>query len=137
MGDRGMEAGLRRILVKIARAGGNQRRFDVVASIRDASLDIDAYALAADAQQLFALWLRADADQWRRLGEIHGYAGDLHAAQAALERALQMNPRDRDAQALLEQVRSGEPIPFKEIHVARRNLRRARLAAFRATSEAA
>ena len=137
LGDRGMDAGLRRILVKIARAGGEQRQFDVANSIRDASLDIDAFALAADAQQLIALWLRADADQWRRLGEIRGYAGDLPAAEVALERALRMNPRDRDARALLAHVRSGEPVPFKEIHVARRNLRRARLAAFQAASQAA
>jgi len=132
MGDRGMASALRRMLVKAARAGADLRQFDVVQSVRDSSLDIDAFELAADAQQLIALWLRADGDQWRRLGEIRGYAGDLPAAKAALERALQMNPCDADAQKLLTTVEAGQGIEFEEIHMGRRNLRRARLAAFRA-----
>lgn len=134
MGDRGMATGLRRMLVKVARAGGDRRPFDLLQGIRDASLDIDAFAVAADAQQLIALWRGADGDQWRRLGEIRGYDGDLPAAKAALERALQMDPADAKARDLLALVEAGQGIEFEEIHVGRRNLRRARLAAFQAES---
>lgn len=132
LGDRGMVGGLRRILIKIAREGAVRKAFNVAYSIRDASLDIDAFALAGDAQQLIALWRRADANEWRRLGEIRGFDGDLPAARTAFERAVQLNRYDEEAQEYLTQIESGKSIPFIERSMGRRLLRRARLKAFQA-----
>jgi hypothetical protein len=134
MGDRGMVSGLHRLLERAARADGNQRSFDLVYGIRDASLDIDAFTVAGDAQELAARWHRADSGEWSRLGEIRAYGGDLPAARAAFEYALQMKPGDRNAQAKLA-LAAGEGIVFEEINFARRNLRRARLGAFNVSKQ--
>jgi hypothetical protein len=109
-----------------------RKAFNVAYSIRDASLDIDAFALAGDAQQLIALWRRADANEWRRLGEIRGFGGDLPAARAAFECAVRMNRHDEEAHEYLAQIESGESIPFIERSMGRRLLRQARLKAFQA-----
>jgi tetratricopeptide (TPR) repeat protein len=132
LGDRGMPRALGHLLARIARRSADARPFRVAHSIRDACLDIDAFSVAGDAQHLVAYWHRADPAQWRRLGEIRGYAGDLAAAKAAFEQALRLDPSDAEARAQLTLVEAGEGIPFAEIHMARRNLRRARLAAFQA-----
>ncbi len=132
LGDRGMVEGLRRILIKVARAGSERQPLDVVYSIRDASLDIDAFALAADAQQLIAHWRRGHGLEWRLLSEMRAHEGDVPAAEAALQYALKADPHDRHAQDLLRLIASGVAGSYVDKSGGgRRNLRQARLRAFK------
>lgn len=132
-GDRGMTQALHHLLARVSRGYADARPFPVLHGIRDAALDIDAFSLAGDAQQLAAQWHRVDPEQWHRLGEIRSFAGDIPAARAALEHALELDPSDLVTREQLALVETGEAIPLAEVQAAgRRALRQPRLAAFRA-----
>lgn len=137
LGDRGMGEALHHLLVRIARAGTPRILYDTVRRIRDVALDVRDYPLAADAQHMFARARRADANEWRILGDIAANAGDASLTDAAYDRALLLAPHDAVVRHSMALARDGTPIAIAggyEVPPGRTRLRRARVEAYRGSA---
>lgn len=131
LGDRGMADALNHILFGLARRSPRPSFYGVAASIRDASLDIDAFTVAEKAQHLLVLWHPTNASEWRRLGEIRALCERTEAAQEALEEGLRLDPYDSWLLRARANLAAGRAIPVENMVPERRYARRMRLDAFR------
>lgn len=137
LGDRGMIRALGALLARAARAEGPHYPLDPVWRIRDACLDVGEWAMAADAQQLIALWRAHDANEWRILAEIRAQMDDAVGVEGALERAMLMCPDDPATIRRMAAWRAGAMPPILGGYgtpPGRGRLRRARVEAYRASA---
>ncbi|WP_420138954.1 hypothetical protein [Sphingomonas sp.] len=95
LGNRGMVGTLRALLDRLQRAIVSARCYEAVRRIRDVSLDLGDFALAAEAQALIASWRPADAVSWEVLGEIQATAGECGLADKAFATATLLDPSNR------------------------------------------
>ena len=135
LGDRGMVAALHGILSWLARLNDPTEYYGVAASIRDSCLDVDAFAVAERAQRLIVRWRAVDAQEWRRLGEIHYLCADMEGAKTALERAIALKPSDQIVMSQWGKLVAGNPLACENMVASRRHLRQTRLQAFRQQAE--
>jgi hypothetical protein len=131
LGDRGMVNALRALLIRAARQKNTPALQDVIRAIRDASLDIDAFLVAEQAQHLLAVWRPTDVGEWRRLGEIRTLFRERESVEDAFARAAVLNPYDKILQQQRSDFLAGRAVTVENMVAGRRRLRQARLEAFR------
>lgn len=138
LGDRGMVCALGAILRRVERRGTFQPWSDTVRRIRDVCLDIGEYGVAAQAQLVAATWSKFDANEWKILGEIAASAGQAEQAEAAYRRAAFLAPNALTVQQELADLSIGKQPMLAggyEVSPVRRQLRLARMEAYRSGSE--
>ena len=111
------DLGLMRAIRAIALRAGAQgsARFDpgLMWLIRDAALDNNDLALAAQVQRLVTHWRVHDAVEWTVLGEIEATAGNAGLAADAFNTALTLDADHRGARERLDALEANRFEPFR------------------------